>query len=87
MEVPSNETDRFLPAVRLASIEALGQRLGDEFYAEAMRQITSRPQRLVPIERQEQIEVSRLPEAHGIYNTLRYWFTDQLAAGTNEPRE
>ena len=59
VEVPSNDPDTFLSAVRLTSLEALRIRLGDEFYMEAMRQVSGQPPRSVPVERQYHIEKKR----------------------------
>lgn len=78
IEVSSDEPDRFLPAVRLASVEALGQRLGNECYSEAMRQIMGEPPRVIPAERQDNLEKMPDQKEHGTWNDLRFWFTDRL---------
>jgi len=45
VKVPPNHPDTFLSTVRLTSLEALRSRLGDEFYMEALRQISEQPSR------------------------------------------
>ena len=85
VEVPSNDPDTFLSAVRLTSLEALRIRLGDEFYMEAMRQISGQPPRSVPVEIQHHIEKETLVDEHGIWNRLRYWFCDRPSErGSND---
>ena len=79
VEVPSNDPDTFLSAVLLTSLEALRIRLGDEFYLEAMRQASGQPPRSVPAERQHHIREETLIDEHGVWNGLRYWFTDRLS--------
>jgi hypothetical protein len=79
VEVPSNDPDIFLSAVRLTSLEALRIRLGDEFYMEAMRQISEQFGRSVPTERQYEIREETLLDQHGVWNGLRYWFTDRVS--------
>ena len=77
VEVPSNDPDTFLSSVRLASLEALRIRLGDEFYIEAMRQVSGQPPLSVPAEKQYQIREETLIEEHGNWNGLRYRFSDR----------
>ena len=87
VEVPSSDPDAFtvLSIVRLTSLEALRTRLGDGSYMEAMRQISGQPPRSVPAERQYHIEKQTLIEEHGVWNGLRYWFTDRvLERGSND---
>jgi hypothetical protein len=64
VEVPSNDPDRFLSTVPLISLEALRVRLGDEFYIEAMPQLSGQPARSVPVERQYHIEKETLIDEH-----------------------
>ena len=85
IEVPSNDPDKFLSTVRLASLEALRIRLGDEFYMEAMRQVSGRPPRSVPVEKQRHIGEETLIDEHGTWNGLRYWFSDRPSErGSND---
>jgi hypothetical protein len=85
VEAPSNDPDTFLTAVRLTSLEALRIRLGDGFYMEAMCQVSSQPPRAVPIERQNHIREETLVGEPGVWNGLRYWFTDRLSErGSND---
>ena len=79
IEVPSNDPDTFLTAVKLTSLEALRVRLGDGFYAEAMRQLTEQPPRSVPTGRQHDVRGESLGDDYGVWNGLRYWFTDRLS--------
>ncbi|MBV8097804.1 MAG: hypothetical protein JOZ31_01470 [Verrucomicrobia bacterium] len=79
VKVPSNDPNPFLSAVRLTSLEALRVRLGDQFYMEAMRQISGRPPRSVPAERRYHIAEETLVEEQGVWNGLQYWFTDRLS--------
>jgi hypothetical protein len=78
IEVPSNDPDKFLAAARLASLEALKSRLGGGIYVQAMSEIAGPPARPVLVERQDHIREEHLGDEHGIWNTLRYWFTDRL---------
>ena len=85
VEVPSNDPETFLSTVKLTSLEALRIRLGDEFYIEAMRQVSGRPPRSVPAERQYDIREETLIDENGVWNGLRYWFTDRLSdRGSND---
>jgi len=63
IEVPSNDPDTFLTAAKLTSLEALRVRLGDGFYAEAMRQLTEQPPRSVPTDRQHDVVVHMIKPA------------------------
>jgi hypothetical protein len=76
VEVPSDQPDQFLPAVRLASLEALRARLGNGLYEEALRQLNIIPPRLLPVERQGDIEQEAVGQENGTWNDLRYWFTE-----------
>jgi len=85
VEVPSDDPATFLSTVRLTSLEALRIRLGDEFYVEAMRQISGQSPRSVPVERQYQIREETLVDEYGIWNGLRYWFSDRRSErGSND---
>jgi hypothetical protein len=85
VEVPTNDADTSPSSVQLASLEALRIRLGDEFYMEAMRQVSGQPARSVPIERQYRIGEETLTDEHGAWNRLRYWFTDRPSErGSND---
>jgi hypothetical protein len=75
IEVPSNDPDTFLSAARLTSLEAVRVRLGDGFYAGAMRNLTQP----VHTERLHYDRGDLLGDEHGAWNGLRYWFTDRLA--------
>jgi hypothetical protein len=77
VEVPSNDPEIFLSAVRLTPLEALRIRLGDGFYTEAMRQVSGQPPRSLPAERQYHIREETLVDEHGTRNGLRYWFSDR----------
>jgi hypothetical protein len=79
VEVPSNDPETFLSAVRLTSLEALRIRLGDEFYMEAVHRVSGQPPRSVPAERQYHIREETLVSEPGLWNGLRYWFTDRLS--------
>jgi hypothetical protein len=79
VEVPSNDPDISLSTIRLTSLEALRVRLGDEFYMEAMRQISAQPAHSVPVKRQNHITEDTLVEENGVWNGLRYWFTDRFS--------
>jgi hypothetical protein len=79
IEVPSNDPDTFLTAARLTSLEALRVRLGDAFYAEAMRKLTEQPPRSVPTDRQHDVTGESLGDEPGVWNGLRYRFTDRLS--------
>jgi hypothetical protein len=79
IEVPLNDPDIFLPAVRLTSLEALRVRLGGLPSIEAMRQISKRWARSVPAERLYHIREQTLLDEHGIYGGFRYWFTDRVS--------
>jgi hypothetical protein len=72
IEEPSKDPGTFWTAVRLTSLEALRLRLGDGFYAEAMRKLTEQPPRSVPTDRQHRIRVESLGNEHGVWNGLRY---------------
>jgi hypothetical protein len=85
VEVPSNDPDTLMSAVRLTSLEALRIRLGDGVYLEAMRQISGQPPRSVPAERQYHIREQAVAHEDGIWNGLRYWFTDRFSErGSND---
>jgi hypothetical protein len=79
IEVASNDPNTFLTAVRLTSLEALRVRLGDGFYVETMRKLTEQPPRSVPTDRQHHVRGDSLGDEHGVWNGLRYWFTDRLS--------
>ena len=79
------DPDIFLSTVRLTSLEALRIRLGDGFYMEAKRHLCEQPARSVPVERQYHIREEALVDQHGIWNGLRYWFTDRPSKrGSND---
>jgi hypothetical protein len=85
VEVPSNDPDRFLSTVRLTSFEALRIRLGDGFYIEAMRQVSGQSPCSVPAEKQYHVGEETLNDEHGVWNGLRYWFSDRLSErGSND---
>jgi len=85
VEVPSNDPETILSTAKLASLEALRTRLGDDFYMEAMRQVTGQPPRSVPTEGQYHIRQETLVDEHGVGNGLSYWFTDRLSdRGSND---
>jgi hypothetical protein len=68
-----------LTAVRLTSLEALRVRLGDGPYVEAMRIPTEQPQSSVPTDRQHLVMEYSLGGEDGVWNGLRYWFTDRVS--------
>lgn len=85
VEVPSNDPDTFLSAVRLASLEALRVRVGDGLYMAAMRNLTEQSGHSVPTERQHGVRGNLFGDEHGVWNGLRYWFSDRLSErGAND---
>lgn len=54
-------------------------RLGDGFYVEALRKLTEQPLRLVPTDRQHHVWGDSSGDEHGVWNGLRYRFTDRVS--------